>query len=187
MLDFETPWIKWNETFASRYDYNTTEDLQPSSQCYLGDFLKQYRSALETIWNMKITNVNNILDKLQKLLYIQSQIRTIKIGPPDITFSYFPANTSSQFWWVGTSFPIFRDCNISHWVWILFNLGGFSSGWVCILFKRWWPTLTLWWRLRFGTNKSLDRWGNNSLSYQSQIDFFVKVIHLDHQSQIYLK
>ena len=125
---------------------------------------------------------NNILNKLQKLLYIQSQIRTIKIGPPDITSSYFPANTSSQFWWVGTSFPIFRDCNISHWVWILFNLD-----WVCILFKRWWPTLTLWWRLRFGTNRSLDRCENNSFSYQSQIHFFVKVIHLDHQSQIYLK
>ena len=178
--------MKWNEIFASRYDYNTTEDLQPSSQCYLGDFLKEYRSAPGIIWNINHKETTFWINQ-KKLLYIQSQIRTIKIGPPDITSSYFPANTSSQFWWVGTSFPIFRDCNISHWVWILFNLGGFSSGWVCILFKRWWPTLTLWWRLRFGTNRSLDRWGNNWLSYQSQIDFFVKVIHLDNQSQIYLK
>ena len=100
------------------------------------------------------------------------QIRTIKIGPPDITSLYFPANTSSQFWWVGTYFAILGGCDISHWVWILFDLSGFSSDWVCVLFERWWPTLTLWWRLRFGTNRSLDRWENNSFSNQSKIDFF---------------
>ena len=73
-------------------------------------------------------------------------------------------------------------CNLSHWVRILFNLGGFSSDWVYFLFERWWPTLILWWRLRFGTNRSLDRWENNSFSNQSKIDFFIQVIHLDHQS-----